>query len=105
MRIDGAGNFISPHIARAYSVATARAVALPQGASTAPIGAISPASTPNAIAGPTALVAGRVPGAVRFDGVSVPRPDMSVLNMYTRAADKIEAATAVHIGRTIDVKG
>ena len=28
-----------------------------------------------------------------------------VLQMYTRAADKIEAAVAVQLGRTVDVQG
>lgn len=102
MRIDGSNNFsMTPHIARAYGVQPLRPIgpttATSGEMSIAPARAHSPASHP--------LVAGRVRGAIEFDGVSVPRTHAATLNLYTRAADKIEAATAVQIGRTIDVKG
>ena len=107
MRIDGTNSFngpIAPHIARAYG--------LPATRPTMSIGPAQPAS-PTAQSGSIdklpspaqALVAGRVDGPIEFDGVSVPRSNPSALSLYTRAADRIEAATAVHIGRTIDVKG
>jgi len=52
------------------------------------------------------LVAGAVSQSASFDN---PRPPSvavpgHVLQMYTRAADKIEAAVAVQHGRTIDLK-
>lgn len=106
MRIDGTGNFVPPHIAKAYGVpATARPTSSP---SPQPLASIGPAQNASPARLPTnaqALVAGRVQGPVEFDGVSVPRTNPLALNLYTRAADKIEAATAVQIGRTIDIKG
>lgn len=54
------------------------------------------------------LVAAKVRQAVSFDQIaqspSVPASS-SALQMYTRAADRIEAAVGVHIGRQIDVVG
>jgi hypothetical protein len=47
-----------------------------------------------------------VPGGVNFD--ASPRsqqPNAIAYQMYTRAADRIEAAVAVHVGRTLDVRG
>lgn len=105
MRIDGTNNaFMTSNIARAYGVQPPRPVAPPT--STEPLGVIGPSSAAAKL--PTnaqALVAGRVSGPVQFDGVSVPTSNPAALNLYTRAADKIEAATAVQIGRTIDIKG
>ena len=105
MHIDGTNSFnspIAPHIARAYG--------LPATRPTMSIGPAQPASTQSGsidkLPSPAqALVAGRVNGPIEFDGVSVPRANPAALSLYTRAADRIEAATAVHIGRTIDVKG
>ena len=52
------------------------------------------------------LIAGAVPGAVTFDGSFTPIPSQSPsLKLYTRAADTIEAATGIQLGRTIDVRG
>ncbi len=118
MRIDGTNgsNFIAPHIARAYGVPPSRSAASITPASTiaptsltqatAPLAQIGPASAAQASnAAAQSLIAGRVPGAIEFDGVSVPRMNAGNFSLYTRAADKIEAATAVQIGRTIDIKG
>ncbi len=52
------------------------------------------------------LVSGSVVRAVNFDHhapAPTQRPD--TLALYTRAADKVEAATAVHVGRMIDLNG
>ena len=51
------------------------------------------------------LVAGHVPGSVNFDASSQRAANAGVFQMYTRAADKVEAAVAVQIGRSLDVKG
>jgi hypothetical protein len=48
------------------------------------------------------LVAGTVNQPVNFDGAAA--SDGS-LRMYTRAADRIEAALGVQLGRSLDVKG
>lgn len=105
MRIDGSSNSFTPsHVARAYGVSQPRAIAAP--ASTEPLASIGPTAAAAKL--PTnaqSLIAARVSGPVQFDGVSVPSSNPAALNLYTRAADKIEAATAVQIGRTIDVKG
>lgn len=118
MRIDGSSssNIIAPHIARAYGVPQSRpAASITPASSTAPTSPPSATAPLARIGGATAaqaskataqsLIAGRVPGAIEFDGVSVPRMNPSNFSLYTRAADKIEAATAVQIGRTIDIKG
>jgi hypothetical protein len=124
MRINGSGNLLPPNIARAYGVQGA-AAARPAAQAVAPtasgaLAQISPASpsinagpinaglgvnTAPGATGPQALVAGQVPGPITFDGVSVPRSGAGGFHMYTRAADKIEAAIAVQVGRTLDIKG
>jgi hypothetical protein len=48
------------------------------------------------------LVAGHVPGGVDFSG-PVPTRGSS-LSLYSRAADRVEAATAVNIGRSLDLR-
>ena len=99
MRIDGVSNFISPitpHIARAYGLSQARP-AMPVEGGPAAAASKLPDNAHR-------LVAGRVSGPVEFDGVSVPRSHPAALSLYSRAADRVEAATAIHIGRTIDIK-
>jgi hypothetical protein len=55
------------------------------------------------------LIAGRVPGGVEFNTPRTAGPTSlvpaTVLPLYTRAADRVEAAIGVHVGRTIDVRG
>lgn len=51
-----------------------------------------------------ALVAGVVPGGVDFSG-DAPRPTQGALAMYRHPADKNAAATAVNVGRALDVRG
>ena len=40
-------------------------------------------------------------GEHAFDGIAV--QDMAPLHLYARAADRIEAATRLAVGRTIDI--
>lgn len=50
------------------------------------------------------LVAGVVPGGVDFSG-STPQPTTGNLALYRHPADKNAAATAVSVGRALDVRG
>ena len=49
------------------------------------------------------LVAGQVKGDLNLDRPSMP-VSTGVFSMYTRAADRVEAATAIAAGRMVDVK-
>lgn len=52
------------------------------------------------------LVGAKVPGPVSFESVGQVRPtNAPSLTLYTRAADRIEAAVAVNVGRAIDLRG
>ena len=48
------------------------------------------------------LVAGQVVGKVSFDGVDV--STLQPLQLYTRTADRIEAATRIATGQHIDIQ-
>ena len=48
------------------------------------------------------LVAAKVQGEVTFDGVAV--SDMQPLQLYTRCADRIEAATLLATGQHLDIQ-
>lgn len=50
------------------------------------------------------LLAGLVPGGIDFSG-DTPRPTVDAIPMYRHPADKNAAATGVHAGRVLDVKG
>ena len=113
MRINGS---IPMHVARAYGVSVTRPVAsvqaspgpsaaqpLERAGPTEPLARIEQATVPGKV---NQLIAGAVPGPVTFDGSFTPvRSDTPTLQLYTRAADTIEAATGIQLGRTIDVKG
>lgn len=94
MRITG---HLPVNVARAYTAAPPQSAA-PQPAppiqSTSPTQRVDPAAR---------LIAGHVPGGVDFRG-SVPVQGAS-LQLYSRAADKVEAAVAVNLGRRIDISG
>ena len=100
------GSSFPIHIARAYGVTPAKR-AEPE----AKIGAAAPvARAERAAAHETSenvrqLVSGKVSGPVDFASASTPTSPAGPYQLYTRAADKIEAAVAVRIGRAIDVKG
>lgn len=91
-------NFQLPmHIAQAYGMRASSAVPQNRAAGKESAGATGQ------------LVAGSVSEPVNFeatptahDAAAIPAP---VFQMYTRAADRIEAATAIQIGRSIDVTG
>jgi hypothetical protein len=84
------------HVARAYGIPpTTRGLPRP--------GPDTPTAAPQPIAG--SLVAGRVDGPLAYEGGRSPVAEGSPLQLYTRAADKVEAAVAVRLGRAIDVRG
>jgi len=118
MQINGPIPF---HVAKAYGVKPA-APAAPLAAAS---GARAPLSIAQAAPLPTAnsidalsqlaaaprsakvdrLVGGTVNVPLSFDGAATRTPGTGTLQLYTRAADKIEAAVAVNVGRAIDVSG
>jgi|SRR6185503_20356580 len=54
------------------------------------------------------LVAAKVPQRVNFDAPSRPTgsvPSAHVLQMYARAADRVEAAVGVRLGQSVDLRG
>lgn len=52
------------------------------------------------------LIGGHVNQSVNFNMTSTPaNPAGNALQLYTRAADKIEAATGVLLGRSLDIRG
>jgi len=101
MRINGS---IPIHIARAYGLPPTKNVAPVRPSD--PIEKTGRADAPPTQRGPgniEKLVAGKVPGAVDFASASTPTSPAGAYQLYTRAADKIEAAVAVQLGRNIDV--
>jgi hypothetical protein len=48
------------------------------------------------------IVAAQVPGKVSFDGVEV--TNVQPLQLYTRSADRIEAATRIATGQHLDIQ-
>jgi len=48
------------------------------------------------------LVAAQVPGKVTFDGIDVSH--VQPLQLYTRSADRIEAATRIATGQHLDIQ-
>ncbi len=107
MQINGS---IPMHIARAYGVKPAATTTpAPAPAPTPPAARVqqSDAYAPATAAQPNqrieALVAGQVNQPIDF--APSPAPQSAVLQLYTRAADRIEAGTAVQLGRSLDVSG
>ena len=106
MRIDGPIPF---HVAQAYGVKSPTALgkinplqlpAPPDAGQTEAAQTIKPSENVQQ------LIAGKVVQPVDFDSASTPaRPSGPVLQLYNRAADTIEAATGVHLGRSLDLKG
>ena len=86
------------HVARAYGVNNASALR----------SAASPAASPAAQDGISQLLGGSVQQPVSFAGgfaSAGSNAALPTLQLYTRAADKVEAATAVQIGRMFDLNG
>ena len=115
MRISGTTNSLPIHIAKAYNAKPAAAASVNQPASLSPLASIGPspraADAYQSRAAIQQLVAGNVNKPVSFDAHStVPSPQAATaatpsFQLYTRAADKMEAAVGVQLGRTLDVKG
>ena len=83
------------NIARAYNLAASQKAAQ--------VGPVAQATPAKAI---EQLIAGKTNQPMRFDGgagaASVAGP---ALQLYTRAADRIEAAVGVALGKSLDVRG
>jgi hypothetical protein len=93
------------HAAKAYGIRPATPAAQPSQSNAPASFTIKPdvyePSTPA-----QQLVAGTVAGSVNFDASPRSAPASAyAFQMYTRAADKVEAAVGVQVGRTMDVKG
>ncbi len=95
------GNGIPSHVARAYGVAqSGRARAVPP---MSPPAAPVPARRAQPEAPPGDLIAGTVRQPVEFETPMKPSPPHGAsFPLYTRAADKVEAAVGVQVGRVID---
>jgi len=111
------GPSIPINVARAYGVGATGPARGPAGPAT-PTQPITPLreATPDAKTDDTArtpsaidrLIGGTVPGTVEFETATRPAAEASsvtTFQLYTRAADRIEAAVGVQIGRAIDVRG
>ena len=93
MRIQPTNPF---HISRAYQLQPPKPA--PGAAAKGVAGSIKPAQPASRI------VAGQVPGSVSFAGEQ-PRPAGPSLPLYRHPADKNAAATAISVGRSIDIQG
>ena len=91
------GSVLPSYVARAYGVTQPeRARAVPP---MSPPAAPLPARTTQSKAPPSGLIAGIVRQPVEFETPTTPSASFP---LYTRAADKVEAAVAVEVGRVID---
>ncbi|MBX3374376.1 MAG: hypothetical protein KF817_11120 [Phycisphaeraceae bacterium] len=104
MRIDGS---LSLHAARAYGVSPGHAAGTSRLPAPDGTGAIAPtqAASRTGTRDVHAIVGGRVPGGVEFERPSIPAAALQGLSLYTRAADRVEAATGISLGRSLDVRG
>ncbi len=101
------------HIARAYGLqgsGNVGPIKPVQRAVTTPVQPVQPVMRDQG-AGPLRdsnlqkLVAGVVPGGVSFDASGEARPTGAALPFYRHPADKNAAATAVSVGRSLDIQG
>lgn len=110
MRINPSNSGTPPtnpyHIARAYGVTpaarTSPAAAMIAGARQAAPGDVQDFAQREGV---RKLIAGVVPGGVQFDAGGEAQPAAPSLPMYRHPADKNAAATAVSVGRSLDVRG
>ncbi len=95
------GNALPSYVARAYGVTPpGRARAVPP---MSPPAAPVPARSAQPKAPPVNLIAGIVRQPVEFETRTIPSaPHAASFPLYTRAADKVEAAVGVQVGRVID---
>lgn len=96
MRIDGPTN--PYHLRIAYGAAPTPPLRAAKATS-----AIDPATRPQASAA-ARLIAGTTPGRVDFSPAAAPQR-ADALPMYRHPADRNAAATAVALGRAVDVSG
>ena len=113
MNINAANSSSIPfHIAKAYGVRPTAQVSRPNAGAQQSQETSQASQASNVAAGKKlspaarALIAAVVPGKVDFSG-DEPRQagGAGVLQMYRHPADKNAAATAVNVGRTLDVSG
>lgn len=89
------------HISRAYGVRPAQS---PDAvAAISPVAAVAKARPSNP--GIDRVVGAVVPGGVEFGPAAGAGAASTSLAFYTRAGDRIEAATALQVGRTLDTQG
>lgn len=101
------GSSIPFHIAKAYGITSPTKPAQIMSITAPEPSPDVPAPSPAVIgSGLSQLVGGSVRESVDFDSASTPaRPAGPTLQLYSRAADRVEAATGVQIGRGLDIKG
>jgi len=93
-------------VARAYGVKPARTAApVRQVESVRQVRPIERAAEQQINENIEKLIAGTVKGPVDFSAASTPTSPAGAYQLYTRAADKVEASMAVQVGRAIDIKG
>ncbi len=104
MRVDGSIPF---HVAQAYGMKAASPASKPVPARPAEaLMPTMPSRTPEQVQRTGELVAGTVPGKIAFTpAAGPPTGGGEVLPMYTRAADRVEAAVGIQLGKQIDLKG
>jgi len=84
-----------------FNIARAYGVMQPQKTAT-----VQPVAQPSPAKPVDQLIAGRTNQPISFDGHTVGQSSgTGALQLYTRAADRIEAAVGVELGKTLDVKG
>ena len=89
------------NIARAYGLVPTQPISRPTPVGPRPLApSVVP---PRQRADVASITAGAVAGPVDFSPSASPAGPG--FQLYTRAADKVEAAVAVHVGSTLDVRG
>lgn len=88
------------HVARAYGPSAGPRPVQPSARVAAPASVKAAAK----IEPSSRLVAATVPGKVDFRA-DVPQPGSVALPMYRHPADKNQAATAIQLGRSLDISG
>jgi len=103
MRISGSLPF---NVAQAYGIKPQQVATTTPATPVEPVARTRPTGTEaDSAAHVRSLVAATVQGGVTFDGASTIPAAKSSLTLYTRAADTIEAATSIELGRRVDMRG
>ncbi|MCH2132420.1 MAG: hypothetical protein MK116_01595 [Phycisphaerales bacterium] len=91
--------------AAAYQVGRSAHPGPVQTSATRPVQVAEPTRSVNTPAAINRLVAARVPGGMDFDTAALtPVRQGDAFQLYSRAADRIEAATGVQRGRLVDIR-